>query len=136
MQEMAALSLASWEIPTTTETPAVPSPGVRGLMLAVLDDAINSLSAPEGLVRSDAELWINSGEGRYVFSFLVICETLELEPNVVRRSVMDLLGRKRTRRRLLTRTRPNVRHKGTLQLATGHRHSRRGRDKQAVALSR
>jgi len=136
MEETAALSLAPWEIPTNTETQPVPIwSGVRALMLAVLDDAINSLSSSEGLIRAEAEIWIASGEGRYVFSFLVICETLELEPSVVRQSVMDLLGRKRKRGRLLARTRPNVRHKGTLQLATGNHRSRRVRDRRAVSLS-
>jgi len=136
MEETAALSLAPWEIPTNTETQSLqPWSGVRALMLAVLDDAINSLSSSESLIRAEAQVWIASGEGRYVFSFLVICESLELEPNVVRRSVMDLLGKKRKRGRLLERTRPNVRHKGTLRPATGNHHSRRVRDRRAVSLS-
>jgi hypothetical protein len=123
MEEMAAVSLAPWEIATTTEAHALPPPsGVRALMLAVLDDAINSLSSTESLVRAEAELWITNGEGRYVFSFLVICETLDLEPTLLRQSVTNLLRRKRSRGRLLRRTRPNVRHKGALQLATAHHH--------------
>lgn len=137
MEEMAAVSLASWEIPTTTETHAVlPRSGTRALMLAVLDDAIHSLSSPRSLVRAEAEHWITSRKRRYVFSFEVICETLEFEPSAVRRSVVDLLGRKRTRGRLLRRTRPNVRHKGPIQLARAHHHSGAPQDRQVVSLNR
>jgi hypothetical protein len=122
MKETVAESLASWEIPTTAETrAALPRSGIRALMLGVLDDAIHSLSSSQSLVRAAAELWITNPERRYVFSFVVICEMLELEPSAVRRSVMDLMDKKGTRGRLLTRSRPNVRHRGPIQLARGRR---------------
>ena len=93
---------------------AQPSSGIRALMLAVLDDAMHSLSSSETLVRAAAELWITSPDRRYVFSFVVICETLELVPSAVRRSVLALLDQKRTPGRLLRRSRPNVRHRGRI----------------------
>lgn len=121
MKEMAAVSLASYEIPTTNEThAALPASGIRALMLGVLDDAIHSLSSSQRLVRTAAEHWITSPERRYVFSFVVICETLALEPSAVRRSVIALLDKKQTRGRLLRRSRPNVRHRGPIALTRAH----------------
>jgi len=90
-------------------------PGMRNLMLAVLEDAVHSLRSPNSLVRAEAELWMTSRESRYVFSFAVICEVLNLQPAAVRRSVIGLLDRKTTRGRLLRRSRPNVRHGGAIR---------------------
>jgi hypothetical protein len=114
MKEMAAAQPA-WEIPITEATYAAQSSsGIRALMLAVLDDAMHSLSSSESLVRAAAEHWIKSPERRYVFSFVVICETLELVPSAVRGTVLALLDQKRTPGRLLRRSRPNVRHRGAI----------------------
>ena len=115
-----AQALASLEIatPATIQTDvAPPSSGIRGLMVAVLEDAIHSLKSPEGIVRSAAEQWINSRERRYVFSFAVICETLDFEPTGIRRSLIGLMGKAPRRGRLIKRSRPNVRHTGTIHLA-------------------
>jgi hypothetical protein len=122
MKEMAVVPLDSSEIPRTEKThAALPWSGIQSLMLALLDDAIHSLSSSQRLVRAEAEHWITSQERRYVFSFVVICEMLELEPSAVRRSVMDLVGKKRALGRSLGRSRPNVRHSGPIQLARGRR---------------
>lgn len=116
-EEMTALSLNSWEFPRTEETHAAqPWSGVQALMLAVLDDAIHSLRSAQSLVRAEAEHWITSQERRYVFSFVVICETLKLDPSAVRRSVMNLVEKKRPLGRSLSRSRPNVRHSGPILL--------------------
>lgn len=124
MKQMAAVVRASPEIPAIEETRAGTTwSGIRALMLAVLDDAMQSLSSSESLDRAAAEHWIASSEHRYVFSFVVICETLGLVPSAVRRSVIDLLRKKRPRKRLLRRSRPNVRHRGAIHLASAHRHS-------------
>jgi hypothetical protein len=118
MKEIAQVAFSSVEIPTTTQTHATPPwSGIRALMLAVLEDAIHSLRSSQWLVRAQAEQWITSGERRYVFSFAVICETLNLEPSAVRRSVIGLLDKRTTRGRLLKRSRPNVRRAGAIQLA-------------------
>ena len=135
MKEMAQVAFASLEIPTTemptaTQTHAAPPwSGIRALMLAVLEDAIHNLQSSEGLVRAEAEQWITSAERRYVFSFAVICETLNLEPSAVRRSVIGLLEKKPGRGRLMRRSRPNVRPAGTMQLARAGRQLARRRDR-------
>ena len=124
MKEMAQVAFASLEIPTTeipttTQTHAAPPwLGIRALMLAVLEEAINSLRSPDSLARTQAELWMTSRERRYIFSFAVICEALDLEPSAVRRSVIGLLDKEPTDRRLLERSRPNVRHSGVLHLGS------------------
>ena len=124
MKEMAQVAFASLEIPTTeipttTQTHAAPPwSSIRALMLAVLEEAINSLRSPDSLARAEAELWMTSRERRYIFSFAVICEALDLEPSAVRRSVIGLLDKEPTDRRLLERSRPNVRHSGVLHLGS------------------
>jgi hypothetical protein len=133
MKEIAAVPLVSLQLPTTEEThPARPASGMRGLMLAVLDDAMHSLSSSESLVRVAAEQWMMSPERRYAFSFVVICETLDLEPSAVRRSVINLLDKKGRRGRLLKRSRPNVRHRGQIQPSRARHHSpdREGRPRR------
>jgi hypothetical protein len=129
MKEMAQVAFASLDVPTT-ESPtttqphaALPWSGIRALMLAVLENAVHSLKSSKSIVRAEAEHWITSRERRYVFSFAVICETLGLEPSAVRRSVIGLVDKTPTRRRILRRSRPNVRHSGALQLARARHHS-------------
>ena len=117
MRDMTAVQLHTWEIPSTEEIPsALRCLGIKALMLAVLEDAINCLHSSESLVRTKAEIWIASGEHRYVFSFAVICQTLNLEPSRVRRSVMSLIDGKRTDGRLLKRIRPNGRQSSSIRL--------------------
>src|SRR4051812_32645178 len=58
--------------------------GIKGLLLAVLEDGIRSYLSSVGDVRAEAEYWVGSGRARSPFSFVVICETLGLEPSAVR----------------------------------------------------
>jgi hypothetical protein len=136
MKQMAQVAFASLDVPTT-ESPtttqphaAVPWSGIRALMLAVLEDAIHNLRSSDSLVRAEAEQWITSGQRRYVFSFAVICETLNLEPSAVRRSVIRLLDATRSNGRLLPRSRPNVRRTGAMQPARAARQSAGRRDRR------
>ena len=115
MKEMSHVSLAALENPTETDAAANRS-GTRALMLAVLEDAIKQFGSSVGHRRAAAERWIMSPERQYVFSFAVICETLELDPSAVRRSLIRLLAEKPPGRRLLRRARRNVRHTEALQL--------------------
>lgn len=109
-------------IQTPAETDAGPPwSGTRALMLAVLEEAIQSSGSSVGHVRAAAERWIMSRERRYVFSFVVICETLNLEPSAVRRSIIRLLNKKRAGRRVVPRSRPYVRRAGMIQLGPAHR---------------
>lgn len=121
MKEMTAVSHHVWETPKTEEMPsALRCIGIKSLMLAVLEDAINCLHSSQILLRTKAEHWIASREHRYVFSFAVICETLGLEPSRVRRSVMSLVDGKPTGGRLLKRIRPNGRQSAHIQLVKSH----------------
>jgi hypothetical protein len=87
-------------------------------MLAVLEDAIHSLNASQRLVRVQAEHWFVSREHGYVFSFAVICETLDLDPSAVRRSVMALVTRERASGgSVRKRSRPNSRQSQVIQPA-------------------
>src|SRR5262249_27012631 len=61
-----------------------PYTGTKALMLAVLEDAIRSYLSPDQRARGEAESWVLSRQRRSVFSFVVVCETLGLEPKAVR----------------------------------------------------
>jgi hypothetical protein len=119
MKEMANVSFVSSQASTLEQANAAPPwSGIRALMLAVLEEAIHCLRSPDSLARADAELWMTSRERRYVFSFAIVCEALGLEASAVRRSVIGLLDKRPTGRRLLRRTRRNVRHSGAIRLSS------------------
>lgn len=92
--------------------------GTKGLLLAVLEDGIRSYLSPVGDVRSEAEYWVNSSRARSPFCFVVICETLGLEPVAVRRALERMRAQDVDPARAIGRTRPNVRR--------AHRVSQRG----------
>ena len=83
--------------------------GIKGLLLAVLEDGIRSYLSPVKEVRAEAEYWVASGRARSPFSFVVICETLGLEPSAVRDALERLRSQHVDASRALGRTRPNVR---------------------------
>ena len=60
--------------------------GTKALMVAVLEDAIHDYCTAIGRQRVEVEGWVHS-DGRDLFSFVVICETLGLEPAAVRRAL-------------------------------------------------
>ncbi|MEO8604298.1 MAG: hypothetical protein ABI629_17115 [bacterium] len=85
--------------------------GTKGLLLAVLEDGIRSYLSHVKDIRLEAEYWVNSSRARSPFCFVVICETLGLEPSAVRRA-LDHLRMQRLHSspsRGIGRTRPNVR---------------------------
>jgi len=91
------------------ELRAAPYSGTKALMLAVLEDAIRTyLNRQDG---GEAELWIFGRQRRSVFSFVVVCETLGLEPNAVR-AALRRLDANEGEDRALRRSRPNVRGRG------------------------
>ena len=83
--------------------------GTKGLLLAVLEDGIRSYLSPVKEIRTEAEYWVRSGRQRSPFCFVVICETLGLEPTAVRRALDHLRARRVHPSRAIGRTRPNVR---------------------------
>ncbi len=75
--------------------------GERALMLAILEDAIRCAQAPQkGRQRAarDAQNWMRSRDQRWPFSFVNICETLEIPADKLRQAV---LGRVHDMRRAM-----------------------------------
>ena len=60
--------------------------GIKALMLAVLEDGIRSCGGSPGSVRTEAQDWVRSNQ-RPPFSFVVICETLGIDPGAARRAL-------------------------------------------------
>jgi len=89
--------------------------GIKRLMLAILEDGIRSYFSPVARIRNEAEYWVSNRKLRSPFTFVVICETLGLEPD----AVATALGRSRAEKcashRHVPRSRPNVRHTGRLR---------------------
>ena len=83
--------------------------GTKGLLLAVLEDGIRSYLSPVADIRLEAEYWVVSSRARSPFCFVVICETLGLEPSAVRRALERLRAQRTHLARAIGRTRPNVR---------------------------
>jgi hypothetical protein len=88
--------------------------GTKALMLAILEDGIRSYLSSVSRIRSEAEYWIDSGRQRSPFSFMVVCETLGLEPDAVRAALKRLRAKNVSPRRAIARSRPNVRRTGRL----------------------
>jgi len=82
---------------------ALPIDGERRLMLAVLIDAIRTLSTRQPsdshpqLYRSWVRelTWLQSDDHTYAFSFMSICGALGFDPDYVRRYVLSLPGQGR-----------------------------------------
>ena len=92
------------------ESRAAPYTGTKALMLAVLEDAIRSYLSPEARTRGEAETWVQSRQRRSVFSFVVVCETLGLEPKAVR-AALRRLRIQQISPDLIPRSRPNARRR-------------------------
>jgi hypothetical protein len=83
--------------------------GSMALMLAVLEDGIRSYLSPVERTSSEAEAWIESRRQDLLFSFHVVCQTLGLEPNAVRRALRRMRIKNGADRSAIGRSRPNVR---------------------------
>jgi hypothetical protein len=73
--------------------------GEKRLMAAILEDAVAVSSKRETPKTSKARhvlretmRWIRSNDRTWTFSFLRICETLDLEPTAIRRGIRALRG--------------------------------------------
>lgn len=95
------------------ESRSAPYTGTKALMLAVLEDAIRSYLSSETRARSEAEGWVLSRQRRSVFSFIVVCETLGLEPKAVRTALRRLRAQQVTPDHI-PRSRPNARRRTRL----------------------
>jgi hypothetical protein len=85
--------------------------GTKALMLAVLEDGIRSYLGGSRLLSQEAECWIQSPRRPSPFSFVVVCETLGLDPNAVRKTLEEMKTAN-IPRRALPRSRHNVRVPG------------------------
>ena len=83
--------------------------GLKALMVAMLEDAIECYLRRVGRTQVEAEHWITSPTRRPAFSFCVVCETLGLDPDAVRRAIQQLPRLEARNRRALPRSRPNAR---------------------------
>jgi len=63
--------------------------GTKALMLAVLEEGTRCYFGPHGHQRSAAETWIRSKD-TWAFSFITICEVLDVEPDAVRQALPRL----------------------------------------------
>ena len=65
---------------------------IRRLMYAILEDAVSVYtsevrSARQSRAAQQARRWIHGNDRMWVFSFLRICEALDLDPQYIRRGV-------------------------------------------------
>jgi hypothetical protein len=74
-------------------------------MVAVLEEGIRSYMSGSASVRNEAERWIHGKRQPSVFSFEVVCETLDLNPSAVRKVLADARDRVSSRGRGLTKAR-------------------------------
>lgn len=87
----------------------LPLSGVRGLMLAMLEDAVRNYLGSHGRAQAEAEAWIDSQQ-RWVFSFPTICETLGVEPAAAREALRRMRRTASGRQRFaVSKSRPNAR---------------------------
>ena len=113
----------------------------KKLMLAILEDAVacfqKYLFARDSKGKAqfrDTEDWIFQNADLGIFSFDIVCETLGLEPNYVRRGLAhwkkqqqltrqtqaQVISLRPTRRKLPNRQALSGRHKPKLRRAAGH----------------
>jgi hypothetical protein len=72
------------------------------LMAAVLEDALRELIRPGGgwrgaRARAEVQLWFDSDDVAWPFSFVNVCEVLDLDPAEVRSSIAVRAARPRRR---------------------------------------
>ena len=89
--------------------------GIKGLMLAVLEDAIQSFLSTNRIERDEAEAWMTMRKQNWTFSFVNVCLTLGLEPSAVRQA-LRVMRERNAKQSGRVRSRPNVRRKSRIRL--------------------
>jgi len=105
MQQQARRAVGAWEGVVPWLAPLLPlqlvdrphrSPEQR-LMAAVLEDAMRELArsseiwvGPAGRGRAEVQAWVESDDVTWPFSFLNVCDALDLNPAGVRRRIARL----------------------------------------------
>jgi hypothetical protein len=90
--------------------------GIKALMLAVLEDGIQSFLSTNRMQREEAEAWMTMRMQNWTFSFVNVCATLGLEPSAVRQALRVMRERNAKQRGRVRRSRPNVRRKNRIRL--------------------
>src|SRR5262245_17253891 len=97
--------------------PARVGPGEKRLVLAVLEDALHAVELPcrrhrgahsRGCLRCQALAWIAADDPVWLFSFVNICDRLELDAAWLRRGVEEAQARRRAVPHLAIVTRSQV----------------------------
>ena len=88
--------------------------GTKALMLAVLENGFRCYFSPKVRIRAEAERWVANSQGRSPFSFIVVCETLGLEPDAVRMALRRLRRAETPAPLPIKRSRPNVHRHGRI----------------------
>jgi hypothetical protein len=91
---------------------AEPYTGTKALMFAVLEDGIRNYLSSKARLREEAERWVHGRQTRSVFSFVVVCETLGIEPTALAKALRRLRS-KSTTAGAIGRNRPIVRSRRT-----------------------
>ena len=86
--------------------------GTKALMLAVLEDAIRCYVDGRKHIADEAEDWIRSNQRHSPFSFVIVCETLGLDPSATRVKLCEIKARQISSREAIPRARKNVRVPG------------------------
>jgi hypothetical protein len=105
--------------------------GTKALMLAVLEDGIRSYLGRAKLIAAEAAYWIESNHRRSPFSFVVICETLGLDPGAVRTAVKRMKSTDVRPRQAMPRSLNNVRIPGRVCLRKSARVRKTSRRRSA-----
>ena len=87
-------------------------------MLAVLEDAVRAYLGGSRLLVQEAECWISSARRESPFAFVVVCETLGLDPAAVGKTLQHMKSQNLPRR-ALPRSRHNVRAPGRVYARHG-----------------
>jgi hypothetical protein len=89
--------------------------GIKALMLAVLEDAIQSFLSTNRIERDEAEAWMTMRKQNWTFSIVNVCLTLGLEPSAVRQA-LRVMRERNAKQSGRVRSRPNVRRKSRIRL--------------------
>lgn len=99
--------------------------GTKALMLAILEDGLRALLDTNQRVSEEAARWMSSRHDTWVFSFSTVCQTLNLDPDAVRRAAHQMKTDNVSARRVIGRNRPNSRRYG--RVSVGRRSGSSGR---------
>lgn len=110
-----ATASPTWAV-AQTERAEAPTTGVRMLMIAVLEEGIQTYLTDEGRAFAEAETWLLSPARLSPFSFRVLCETLNLNANAVRRELVRRRARADARKQGLGRIRRYNRQSNIVEL--------------------